>query len=44
MGVTLEKEEGNVRTLRVAGMLKKSEFDAVITAEAGEWKPETNFH
>jgi hypothetical protein len=41
MGVAVEKEEGNVRTLRIAGMLKKSEFDAVITAEAREWKPET---
>lgn len=41
MGVTLQQEEGNVRVLRVAGMLKKSEFDAVITAEAKEWGPQT---
>jgi hypothetical protein len=41
MGVTLQQEEGNVRVLRVAGMLKKSEFDAVLTAEAKEWGPQT---
>ena len=41
MGVTLQQEEGNVRVLQVAGILKKSEFDAVITAEAEQWAPQT---
>ena len=40
MGITLQQEEGNVRVLRVAGMLKKSEFDSVILAEAQHWGPE----
>jgi stage II sporulation SpoAA-like protein len=41
MGVTVEREEGSVRILRVAGMLKKAEFDAVLTAEAKQWEPQT---
>ena len=41
MAVTLQQEEGNVRVLQVAGILKKSEFDAVITAEAEQWAPQT---
>jgi hypothetical protein len=42
MGVTLQHEEGNVRALRVAGVLKKAEFDAVLTAEAKQWAPQTH--
>jgi hypothetical protein len=41
MGVTLQQEEGNVRVLRATGMLKKSELDAVLTAEAEKWGPAT---
>ena len=41
MAVTIQKEEGNIRVMRVAGMLKKSEFDAVTRAEAEQWRPET---
>lgn len=41
MGVILQQENDNVRVLRIAGMLRKSEFDAVITAEAEQWSPQT---
>ncbi len=41
MAATLEKEGDNVIVLRVSGILKKSEFDAVINAEAEQWKPQT---
>ena len=41
MGVTVQQEEGNVRVLRVMGMLKKSELDAVTRAEAEQWGPAT---
>ncbi len=41
MGVTLLQLEDNVRVLRIAGILKKSEFDAVINAEVAEWGPQT---
>ncbi len=42
MSVTIQKEEGNVRIMRVAGMLKKGDFDAALNAEAREWTPETH--
>ena len=37
MGVTIEHEEGNLRILRITGLLKKSEFDAVLAAESNQW-------
>jgi len=41
VGVSLRREENGVRVLSVTGTLKKSEFDAVITAEARQWEPQT---
>jgi hypothetical protein len=41
MGVTLLHLDNNVRVLRIAGVLKKSEFDEVINAEAAQWGPRT---
>jgi hypothetical protein len=41
MSVTLEREDDNVRVLRIGGILRKSEFDAVIRAEAKQWSPKT---
>lgn len=41
MDVLLRREEGDVRVLWVAGLLKKSEFDAAVNAEAAQWGPET---
>lgn len=40
MSVTIQQGEGNVRVLRVEGVLKKPEFDAAIQAEARRWEPE----
>ncbi|OHB45751.1 MAG: hypothetical protein A2178_01025 [Planctomycetes bacterium GWC2_49_10] len=34
MAMTVEEESGNVRVIRVNGLLKKSELDAVQVAEA----------
>ena len=41
MGVTIEREEGNLRVLRITGLLRKSEWDAVLAAEAKQWGPAT---
>ncbi len=41
MGVTIEREEGNLRVLRITGLIKKSEFDAVLATEARQWGPAT---
>jgi hypothetical protein len=41
MGATIQQEEGNLRVLRITGLLKKSEFDAALEAEARKWKPTT---
>jgi hypothetical protein len=41
MGVTIQQEEGNLRVLRITGLLKKSEMDAALEAEAKKWKPGT---
>jgi len=41
MGVTIQQEEGNLRVLRITGLLRKSEMDAALEAEAKKWKPET---
>ncbi len=41
MGVTIEKEKGSVRIMRITGLLRKSEFDKALAAEAREWGPET---
>jgi hypothetical protein len=41
MGATIEREEGNLRVLRITGLLKKSEFDAALATEASQWGPTT---
>jgi hypothetical protein len=41
MGATIEREEGNLRVLRITGLLKKSEFDAALATEARQWGPAT---
>ena len=41
MGVTIEREEGNLRVLRITGLLRKSELDAALAAEANQWGPTT---
>ena len=38
MGVTIEREEGNLRVLRITGLLRKSELDAALAAEASQWE------
>ena len=42
MDVILRQEEDNLRVLWVAGILKKAEFDAAVTAEAAQWGPQTH--
>jgi hypothetical protein len=41
MGATIEREEGNLRILRITGLLRKSEWDSALAAEAEHWGPET---
>lgn len=41
MGATIQQEEGNLRVLRITGLLKKSELDAVQAAEARQWTSAT---
>jgi len=41
MGVIFDAEEGNIKVLRIAGMLEKPEFDSVTRAEAKQWGPQT---
>ena len=41
MNVTIQQEEGNVRVLRITGLLRKSEMDSVLATEAREWGPTT---
>jgi hypothetical protein len=41
MGVTIQQEEGNLRVLRIAGLLRKSEMDAALAAEARKWASTT---
>jgi len=41
MGAMTEREEGNLRVLRITGLLRKSELDAALSTEADEWGPET---
>jgi len=41
MGVTIEREGGNLRVLRITGLLKKSEFDAALAIKANQWGPAT---
>jgi hypothetical protein len=37
MGATIEREESNLRVLRITGLLKKSELDAALATEARQW-------
>jgi hypothetical protein len=39
MGVTIEQEEGNLRVLRIKGLIRKSEWDAALATEAKQWGP-----
>jgi len=41
MAVTIQREEGDLRVLRISGPLKKEQFDAVINTEAQAWEPQT---
>ncbi len=41
MGVTIEREEGNLRVLRITALLRKSELDAALATEANQWRPTT---
>ena len=41
MSVTIQQEEGNVRVLRITGLLRKAEMDSVFATEAQEWGPTT---
>ena len=41
MGATIHQEEGYLRVLRITGLLRKSELDAALEAEAKEWGPAT---
>ena len=37
MGVMVQKEEGDLRVVRITGLLKKAEMDAAWAAEARTW-------
>jgi len=41
MGVAIQQEEGNLRVVRITGLLRKSEMDAALAAEARKWDPAT---
>jgi SpoIIAA-like len=41
MGVTILQEEGNLRVVQITGLLRKSEMDAALAAEARKWGPAT---
>jgi hypothetical protein len=41
MGAKIQPEEGNLTVLRITGLLRKAELDAVQKAEAGRWDPAT---
>jgi len=42
MGLTIQQEEENLRVLRISGLLRKSELDGALTAEASRWGPATH--
>ena len=41
MGITIQPEEDNLRVVRITGLLRKSEMDAALAAEARKWDPAT---
>jgi hypothetical protein len=41
MGVKIQQEKDDVRVMRINGLLRKSEMDAALAAEARQWGPET---
>lgn len=41
MSVKLYQEGNNVRVLHISGMVRKSEFDNVVMAEAKQWGAQT---
>jgi hypothetical protein len=42
MGIAIGQEEGNLRVLRIMGLLRKSELDAVLAAETNQWRLTTH--
>jgi hypothetical protein len=38
MSVTVQEESGNLNVMRISGLLKKSEYDAVQAAAAQRWR------
>ncbi len=41
MGVTIQHEEGDVRVMRITGLLRRADLSAAQDAEAAQWGPET---
>jgi hypothetical protein len=41
MGATIQQEGSSLRVLRITGLLKKSEMDSALAAEARKWTPAT---
>jgi hypothetical protein len=41
MGITVQEESPDVYILRISGLLKKSELDAVQDMAAAKWTPDT---
>ena len=37
----IQQEKGHLRILRITGLLRKSEWDAALADEAGQWGPAT---
>jgi hypothetical protein len=42
MAVTIEAGGGNLRILRLKGLLRKAELDAVLATETRQWRPTTH--
>lgn len=41
MGIKIEREEGNLGVVRITGLLRQSEWEAALAAEAKQWGSET---
>ena len=41
MGAMIEREEGDLRVLKITGLLRKCELDAALASEANQWRPTT---
>jgi hypothetical protein len=44
MGVTIQREESGLMVLRITGLLRKSEMDTALAAEAKKWGPATRIN